>query len=54
MAVLIPYNIIDVYDQGRQRETTLANTWYMRLWVCSRTILWCRYAVTAPHLEYHL
>jgi len=25
--------------QGRQQETTLANTWYVTLWVCSRTIL---------------
>jgi len=27
--------------QGRQRETTLANTWYVRMRVCSCTILRC-------------
>ena len=32
--------------QGRQRKTTLENTWYVRLCVCSRTILWRRHAVT--------
>ena len=41
-----------MFIQGRQRETTLANTWYKRLWVYSHTILRCRHAITAPHLEY--
>jgi len=36
--------------QGRQWETTLANAWD---WVCSRTILQCRHAIMAPHLQYH-
>jgi len=25
--------------------------WYVRLWVCSCTILRCRHAITAPHLS---
>jgi len=34
-------------------ETTLANMWYTSLGVYSHTILCCRNAITAPHLEYH-
>jgi len=26
---------------------------YVRLWVCSRTILRCRHAIMSPHLAYH-
>jgi len=36
---------------GKATEN-LANTWYVRLWVCSRTILRCRHATTATQLEY--
>jgi len=39
--------------EGMQWETTLANMWYVKLWVCSHTILRCRHALTALQVEYH-
>jgi len=41
--------------QGRQRETTwqIRDTWDVKLWICSSTILRCKHAIMATHLEYH-